>query len=54
MNGDNLTYWNWVLNQRKEDLSLEEVRGEDDDLIKLLKSQVEEAEEKINELENGI
>ena len=51
MNGDNLTYWRNILKQRKVDLALEESRGEDDNLIKSIKVQITEAENKIEELE---
>lgn len=54
MKGDNRTYWNWIRNQRQVDLQLEEQRGEDDNLIKLLKKEIEEAEKKIQEIDNGV
>jgi len=54
MEGDNKTYWTWVKNQRVVDIALEETRGEDDNLIKLLKQQLEEAEAKIKEIEDGV
>lgn len=53
MNGDNLTYWKWILNQRKVDLELEMDRElEDFNLIRLIKSNIKEAEQRIKELEN--
>lgn len=53
MNGDNLTYWRWILNQRKTDLELEMNRElEDFNLIKLIKSNILQAQERIKELEN--
>lgn len=53
MNGDNLTYWRWILNQRKADLELEMNRElEDFNLIKLIKSNILQAQERIKELEN--
>lgn len=54
MKGDNKTYWNWIKNQRQVDLQLEEQRGEDDNLIKLLKEEIQEAEKKIQEIDNGV
>ena len=48
--GEDLEHWNWVLSQRKEDLSLETIRAEDDELLKILKADIEEAENKIEEL----
>ena len=54
MKGDNRTYWNWIRNQRQVDLQLEEQRGEDDNLTKLLKKEIEEAEKKIQEIDNGV
>lgn len=54
MRGDNKTYWNWIKNQRQVDLELEEQRGEDDNLIKLLKEEIEEADKKIQEIDNGV
>ena len=37
-----------------EDLSLEEARNEDDNLIKLLKQNIQEAKVRIKQLEDGI
>jgi hypothetical protein len=51
MKGENLTYWKWILNQREKDLELEIDRElADDNLIKLIKSEIEEAKIKIEEL----
>ena len=51
MKGENLTYWKWILNQREKDLELEVNRElADDNLIKLIKSEIEEAKIKIEEL----
>lgn len=47
-------YWEWFLEQAEEDLSLEEARNEDDNLIKLLKQNIEEAEARIKEIEDGV
>ena len=47
-------YWEWFLEQAEEDLSLEEARNEDDNLIKLLKQNIEEAKVRIKQLEDGI
>lgn len=54
MEGDNIEYWEWFLEQTEEDLSLEEVRGEDDNLIKLLKQNIEEAKVRIKQLQDGV
>ena len=51
MKGENLTYWKWILNQREKDLELEINREvADDNLIKLIKSEIEEPKIKIEEL----
>lgn len=47
-------YWEWFLEQAEEDLSLEKARNEDDNLIKLLKQNIEEAKVRIKQLEDGI
>ncbi len=49
---EDLEHWKWVLSQRKEDLSLETIRAEDDELLKILKADIAEAEKKIEELSN--
>jgi hypothetical protein len=49
---EDLEYWEDILAQRTEDLRLEEERFEDDELIKLLKGYVEEAQQKVEELTN--
>lgn len=54
MSGNNKVYWTWIKNQRLADIALEEARGEDDNLIKSLKQQLEEAEAKIKEIEDGV
>jgi len=54
MNGDNIEYWEWFLEQAEEDLSLEELRKEDDNLIKLLKQNIEEAKVRIKQLQDGV
>tara|TARA_R110002096_G_scaffold435041_2_gene659185 strand:- start:1075 stop:1230 length:156 start_codon:yes stop_codon:yes gene_type:complete len=51
MIGDDLTYWRNILEERKEDLALEQYRDEDHDLIRMLKKQLAEAMYKIKELE---
>ena len=51
MNGDNLTYWRWILGQRKVDLEMDR-ELEDFNLIRLIKSNIKEAEKRIKELEN--
>ena len=47
---DNLEYWQWVLDQRIEDLNLEIERDEDDVLIRLLTKAKEITEQKVEEL----
>ena len=54
MEGDNIEYWESFLQQTEEDLSLEELRNEDDNLIKLLKQNIEEAKVRIKQLEDGV
>ena len=54
MKGDNKTYWTWIKNQRLADIVLEEARDGDYNLIKSLKQQLEEAEAKIKEIEDGV
>jgi hypothetical protein len=49
---EDLEHWEWIRDQRTEDLALEMERGEDDTLIRLLISAKEEAQEKIEELTN--
>ena len=47
---DDLEYWEWIRDQRTEDLALEMERAEDDTLIKLLERRLEFANNKIEEL----
>lgn len=47
---EDLEYWQWVLDQRSEDIALEMLRDEDPYLIKLLKESLREAELKIEQL----
>jgi len=47
---EDLEYWQWVLDQRIEDLNLEIERDEDDVLIRLLTKAKENAEQKVEEL----
>ena len=54
MEGDNIEYWQSFLEQTEEDLFLEEFRNEDDNLIKLLKQNIEEAKVRIKQLEDGV
>ena len=49
---DDLEHWEWIRDQRTEDLALEMERGEDDALIKILKENIEEASLKVEELTN--
>ena len=48
---DDLTYWKNILAERKEDLTLEQVRDEDSNLVRDLKAQLDIAMYKIKELE---
>ena len=50
MDGENIEYWQSFLEQTEEDLSLEEFRNEDDNLIKLLKQNIEAAKVRIKQL----
>ena len=54
MEGNNIEYWQTFLEQTEEDLSLEQLRNEDDILIKLLKQNIQEAKVKIKEINDGI
>ena len=54
MEGDNIEYWESFLEQTEEDLYLEELRNEDDDFIKLLKHNIEEAKARIKQLKDGV
>ena len=47
---DDLEYWQWVLDQRTEDLNLEIGRDEDDVLIRLLVEEKDLAQQKVDEL----
>tara|TARA_R110000751_G_scaffold306574_1_gene425564 strand:+ start:521 stop:676 length:156 start_codon:yes stop_codon:yes gene_type:complete len=47
---DTLEYWENIRNQRLEDISLEVLRDEDPELIRLLKASLHTALEKIQEL----
>tara|TARA_R110000751_G_scaffold73117_1_gene148051 strand:+ start:25 stop:180 length:156 start_codon:yes stop_codon:yes gene_type:complete len=49
---DTLEYWKHVFSERTEDYEFELARGEDDTLIKLCREAVEEAENKIEKLED--
>jgi len=49
---EDLEHWEWIRDQRTEDLALEMERGEDDTLIRLLILGKEEAQQKIEELTN--
>ena len=54
MEGNDKTYWEWIKKEREADLVLEVERGEDDNLIKLLKQEIEEAEENLKQINNGL
>ena len=43
-----------MANRAEENLALEQARNEDDDLIKLLKQNIEEAKVRIKQLEDGV
>jgi len=47
---EDLEYWQWVLDQRIEDLNLEIERDEDDVLIRLLVEEKDIAQQKVDEL----
>ena len=47
---EDLEYWEWVLDQRIEDLNLEIERDEDDVLIRLLTKAKEKKKKKVEEL----
>ena len=47
---EDLEYWQWVLDQRIEDLNLEIERDEDDVLIRLLLEEKDIAQQKVDEL----
>jgi len=49
---EDLDYWKHVLSERTEDYEFEFARGEDDTLIQLCRKAVEEATNKVEELEN--
>ena len=49
---DDLEHWEWIRDQRTEDLALELERDEDSHLIRLLEDGKQEAEQKIKELTN--
>jgi len=49
---EDLEYWEHVLSERTEDYEFEFARGEDDTLIRLCREAVEEAKNKVEELEN--
>lgn len=53
MEADTLEYWEKIKADREEDLQLEIERNEDDQLIRLLKIGLAEANAKIEELQNG-
>ena len=48
--GDNLEHWQWIVDQRTEDLNLEIERDEDDVLIRLLIEEKKMAQQKVDEL----
>jgi len=50
---DTLEYWQKIKSDREEDLELELARGEDPELIKLLRWGLEEANKEIEKFNNG-
>lgn len=50
---EDLEYWQHVLADRTEDYEFELERGEDDTMVKLALEAIEEAKQKIEELENA-
>jgi len=50
--GENKQYWTWVKNQRLKDIEAEEAIGApDQQLFKLLKKGLKEAQDKIDEID---
>jgi len=49
---EDLEHWQWILEQRTVDITLELERREDDELLKILEASAEEAKNKIEELNN--
>lgn len=50
--GNNRQYWTWVKNQRLKDIEAEELIGTPDEMhMKLLKSELQEAQNKIDEID---
>ena len=47
---EDLEYWQWIVDQRTEDLNLEIERDEDDVLIRLLVEEKDIAQQKVDEL----
>ena len=55
MKGDSKTYWKWVVNQRTKDIEAEEAIGSPDTtLMKLLIEGKEEAQKKLDELNEQV
>ena len=50
---EDLEYWEHVLADRTEDYEFEKERGEDDTMVRLALEAIEEAKQKIEELENA-
>ena len=49
---EGLEYWQWIVDQRTEDLNLEIERDEDDVLVRLLMEEKEKAQQKVEDLTN--
>ena len=50
---EDLEYWEHVLADRTQDYEFEMERGEDDTMVRLALEAIEEAKQKIEELENA-
>jgi|TARA_R110001599_G_scaffold336797_1_gene554805 hypothetical protein len=49
---EDLEHWQWIVDQRTEDLNLEIERDEDDLLVRLLMEEKEKAQQKVEDLTN--
>jgi|TARA_R110002124_G_scaffold55419_2_gene156686 hypothetical protein len=49
---EDLEHWQWIVDQRTEDLNLEIERDEDDVLVRLLMEEKEKAQQKVEDLTN--
>ena len=46
---EDLEHWQWIVDQRTEDLNLEIERDEDDVLVRLLMEEKEKAQQKVED-----